>query len=156
MINQEITKESQKRLEQFLQHLESARQLEDDIRKYGLEAADLYFEDIDGDWLETWGDDDDEPGYIEKLTTFLESNDVVAVKVRERLQDKSLDEIIGGLEYCLSQLTEKDRIFAAKDFLVGDVMVSGSCRASGSSDINEVELLELAEDLMEKLREILG
>ena len=30
MINQEIT-ERQKRLEQFLQHLESARQLEDDI-----------------------------------------------------------------------------------------------------------------------------
>lgn len=156
MIKQEITKESQKRLEQFLQHLESARQLEDDIRKYGLEAADLYFEDIDGDWLETWGDDDNEPGYIEKLTTFLESDDVVAVEVRKRLQDKSMDEIIGGLEYCLSQLTKKDRIFAAKDFLVGDVMVSGSCRASGSSDINEVELLELAEDLMEKLREILG
>ncbi|MTJ48453.1 hypothetical protein [Dolichospermum sp. UHCC 0259] len=155
MINQEIT-ERQKRLEQFLQHLEAARQLEDDIRKYGLEAADLYFEDIDGDWLETWGDDDDEPGYIEKLTTFLESDDVVAVKVRERLQDKSLDEIIGGLEYCLSQLTEKDRIFAAKDFLVGDVMVSGSCRASGNNSVDEVELLELAEDLMDKLTEILG
>ncbi|AFW95769.1 hypothetical protein ANA_C13081 [Anabaena sp. 90] len=155
MINQEIT-ERQKRLEQFLQHLESARQLEDDIRKYGLEAADLYFENIDSDWLETWGDDDDEPGYIEKLTTFLESNDVVAVKVRERLQDKSLDEIIGGLEYCLSQLKEEDRIFAAKDFLFGDVVVSESCRASGNSSINEVELLELAEDLMEKLTEILG
>ena len=155
MINQEIT-ERQKRLEQFLQHLESARQLEDDIMKYVLEAADLYFEDIDGDWLETWGDDDDEPGYIEKITTFLESDDVVAVKVRERLQDKSLDEIIGGLEYCLSQLTEKDRIFAAKDFLVGNVVVSGSCRASGNNSIDEIELLELAEDLMEKLSEILG
>ncbi|MEA5550158.1 hypothetical protein VB713_04040 [Anabaena cylindrica UHCC 0172] len=155
MINQEIT-ERQKRLEQFLQHLEAARQLEDDIRKYGLEAADLYFEDIDGDWLETWGDDDNEPGYIEKLTTFLESDDVVAVEVRKRLQDKSMDEIIGGLEYCLSQLTEKDRIFAAKDFLVGDIVISGSSRASANSSINEVELLELAEDLMEKLTEILG
>ena len=155
MINQEIT-ERQKRLEQFLQHLEAARQLEDDIRKYGLEAADLYFENIDIDWLETWGDDDDEPGYIEKLTTFLESDDVVAVEVRKRLQNKSLDEIIGGLEYCLSQLKEEDRIFAAKDFLVGDVMVSGSCRSSSNIDIDEVKLLELAEDLMEKLREILG
>ncbi|OBQ41872.1 MAG: hypothetical protein AN485_00945 [Anabaena sp. MDT14b] len=155
MINQEIT-ERQKRLEQFLQHLEAARQLEDDIRKYGLEAADLYFENIDSDWLETWGDDDDEPGYIEKLTTFLESDDVVAVEVRKRLQNKSLDEIIGGLEYCLSQLKEEDRIFAAKDFLVGDVMVSGSCRSSSNIDIDEVKLLELAEDLMEKLREILG
>ncbi|MFN9400710.1 MAG: hypothetical protein ACK57T_13250 [Dolichospermum sp.] len=52
MINQEIT-ERQKRLEQFLQHLELARQLEDYIIKYGLEAADLYFVDIDGDWFET-------------------------------------------------------------------------------------------------------
>ena len=156
MINQEIT-ERQKRLEQFLQHLESARQLEDDIRKYGLEAADLYFENIDIDWLETWGDDDDEPGYIEKLTTFLESDDVVAVEVRKRLQNKSLDEIIGGLEYCLSQLKEEDRIFAAKDFLFGDVVVSESCRASGNSSyIDEVELLALAEDLMERLKEILG
>jgi len=155
MINQEIT-ERQKRLEQFLQHLESARQLEDDIMKYGLEAADLYFEDIDGDWLETWGDDNNEPGYIEKITTFLESDDLVAVKVRERLHDKSHDEIIGGLEYCLSQLTEKDRIFAAKDFLVGDVVISGSSRGSGNSSIDEVKLLELAEDLMEKLTEILG
>jgi hypothetical protein len=155
MINQEIT-ERQKRLEQFLQHLEAARQLEDDIMKYGLEAADLYFEDIDGDWLETWGDDDDEPGYIEKITTFLESNDDVAVEVRKRLHDKSMDEIIGGLEYCLSQLTEKDRIFAAKDFLVGDVVISGNSRGSSNGDIDEVELLELAEDLMEKLSEILG
>ena len=156
MINQEIT-ERQKRLEQFLQHLEAARQLEDDIRKYGLEAADLYFENIDSDWLETWGDDDDEQGYIEKLTTFLESDDVVAVEVRKRLQNKSLDEIIGGLEYCLSQLKEEDRIFAAKDFLFGDVVVSESCRASGNSSyIDEVELLALAEDLMERLKEILG
>ncbi|MEI6444251.1 MAG: hypothetical protein WCO29_14275 [Nostocales cyanobacterium ELA583] len=105
MINQEITEPQKRleRLEQFLQHLEAARQLEDDIRKYRLEAADLYFENIDSDWLDTWGDDDDEPGYIEKLTTFLESNDVVTVKVRRRLHNKYIDEIIAGLEYCLSQ-----------------------------------------------------
>ncbi|WP_413171752.1 hypothetical protein [Anabaena azotica] len=146
----------QQRLASFLESVKAAQQLQDDIMKYGLDAAYLYCDDVDGDWLETWGDDDDEPGYIEKITTFLESDDVVAAKVREHLQDKSLDEIIGGLEYCLSQLTEKDRIFAAKDFLVGDVLVSGSSRASGNSDIDEVELLELAEDLMEKLTDILG
>ncbi|MBD2293208.1 hypothetical protein H6G06_06840 [Anabaena sphaerica FACHB-251] len=148
--------DSQQRLASFLESVKAAQQLQDDIMKYGLDAAYLYCDDVDGDWLETWGDDDHEPGYIEKITTFLESDDVVAVKVRKRLQDKSHDEIIGGLEYCLSQLTEKDRIFAAKDFLVGDVVVSGSSRASGNSSIDEVELLELAEDLMEKLREILA
>jgi hypothetical protein len=155
MVVEKLT-DRQQRLASFLESVKAAQQLQDDIMKYGLEAADLYFEDIDGDWLETWGDDDDEPGYIEKITTFLESDDLVAVEVRKRLQNKSHDEIIGGLEYCLSQLTEKDRIFAAKDFLVGDVVISGSSRASGNSSINEVELLELAEDLMEKLTEILG
>ncbi|TAE61554.1 MAG: hypothetical protein EAZ76_15275 [Nostocales cyanobacterium] len=53
----------QQRLESFLEPVKAAHQLEDDIRKYGLEAADLYFEDIDSDWLETWGDDDDDQGY---------------------------------------------------------------------------------------------
>ena len=152
----EIQSKKTDKFTQYLEHLEAGRKLQEDWINHGIDCVDLYFEDIDSDWLETWGDDNDEPGYIEKITTFLESDDVVAVKVRERLQDKSLDEIIAGLEYCLSQLTEKDRIFAAKDFLVGDVVVSGSGRASGNSDIDEVELLELAEDLMERLTEILG
>ncbi|PPJ63139.1 hypothetical protein [Cuspidothrix issatschenkoi] len=152
----EIQSKKTDKFTQYLEHLEAGRKLQEDWINHGIDCVDLYFEDIDSDWLETWGDDNDEPGYIEKITTFLESDDVVAVKVRERLQDKSLDEIIDALEYCLSQLTEKDRIFAAKDFLVGDVVVSGSSRASGNSDIDEVELLELAEDLMERLTEILG
>ncbi|MEY3222644.1 MAG: hypothetical protein RLZZ203_1500 [Cyanobacteriota bacterium] len=152
----EIQSKKTDKFTQYLEHLEAGRKLQEDWINHGIDCVDLYFENIDSDWLETWGDDNDEPGYIEKITTFLESDDVVAVKVRERLQDKSLDEIIAGLEYCLSQLTEKDRIFAAKDFLIGDVLVSGSCRASGSSDIDEVKLLELAENLMDKLREILG
>jgi hypothetical protein len=152
----EIQSKKTDKFTQYLEHLEAGRKLQEDWINHGIDCVDLYFENIDSDWLETWGDDDDEQGYIEKITTFLESDDVVAVKVRERLQDKSLDEIIDALEYCLSQLTEKDRIFAAKDFLVGDVLVSGSSRASGNSDIDEVELLELAEDLMERLTEILG
>jgi hypothetical protein len=51
---------SQQRLENFLQHIEAVRQLEDDIIKYGLDAAYLYCDDVEGDWLETWGDDDKE------------------------------------------------------------------------------------------------
>lgn len=27
--------------------------------KYGLDAAYLYCDDVDGDWLETWGDDNE-------------------------------------------------------------------------------------------------
>ncbi|MBD2131855.1 hypothetical protein H6F47_05175 [Sphaerospermopsis sp. FACHB-1094] len=38
----------QQRLDSFLEALKAASQLEDDIRKYGLDAAYLYFEDMDG------------------------------------------------------------------------------------------------------------
>ncbi|MBD2280413.1 hypothetical protein [Aphanizomenon flos-aquae] len=154
MVNQEPIN-SQEKLDNFLQHIETARQLENDIMKYGLDATYLYCDDVEGDWLDTWGDDNDEPTYIEKMTTFLESDDAVAVKVREKLQDKSVSEIIEGLEYCLSQLTENKRIFAAKDLLVGGVGVVGSDRSSSNETIDEIELLDLAEDLLDKLTEIL-
>lgn len=154
MVNQQIN-DRQQRLENFLQSVEAARQLENDIMKHGLDAAYLYCDDVEGDWLDTWGDDNDEPSYIEKMTTFLESDDAVAVKVREKLQNKSVSEIIEGLEYCLSQLTKNQRIFAAKDLLVGGVAVAGSNRSSSNEGIDEIELLDLAEDLLEKLTEIL-
>ena len=52
----------QQRLNAFKEAVQAARQLEDDIRKYGLDAAYLYCDDVDGDWLETWGDDEEEQG----------------------------------------------------------------------------------------------
>ncbi|MTJ07861.1 hypothetical protein [Anabaena sp. UHCC 0204] len=155
MVNQQIT-DRQQRLESFLESVKAAQQLQDDIMKYGLDAAYLYCDDVEGDWLDTWGDDNDEPTYIEKMTTFLESDDAIAVKVREKLQNKSVSEIIEGLEYCLSQLTENKRIFAAKDLFVGGVAFAGSDRSSTNDMIDETELLDLAEDLLEKLTEILG
>lgn len=154
MVKEKLT-DSQQRLEQFLQHLEEGRKLQDDIMEYGLDAAYLYCDDVDGDWLERWGEDDDEPGYIELMTNFLESDDLVAVKVRQQLQDKSISEIIEGLELCLSELKESDRIFAMKNLLVGGVASSGSNRDSGD-DVDEIEFLDLAESLLEKLTEILG
>ncbi|MDD1413583.1 hypothetical protein MEN41_02585 [Dolichospermum sp. ST_con] len=69
MVNQQIN-DRQQRLENFLQSVEAARQLEHDIMKHGLDAAYLYCDDVEGDWLDTWGDDNDEPTYIEKMTTF--------------------------------------------------------------------------------------
>jgi hypothetical protein len=151
---QDRTTNSQKKYEEFLQHLEAVRQLQKDLMTYGLDAAYLYFEDVDGDWLETWGDDDDEPGYIESLTNFLESDDKVAVKVRQYLQDKSTSEIIEQLENCLCLLTEKDRLFALKDVLADDVNVLASKSNFSEKQIDEIDLLDLAEDLLEKLKAI--
>ncbi|AFZ27077.1 hypothetical protein Cylst_5027 [Cylindrospermum stagnale PCC 7417] len=154
MVKEKLTDREQ-RLEDFLQAVEAAQKLQDDIMEYGLDAAYLYCDDIDGDWLERWGEDDDEPGYIELMTNFLESDDSVAVKVRQQLQDKAISEIIEDLELCLSELKESDRIFAMKNLLVGGVASSGSNRDSGD-DINEIEFLDLAESLLDKLTEILG
>src|SRR5512136_3115832 len=51
---------SQERLEKALKSLGSARQLQRDLLTYGLDAAYLYVEDVDGDWLEKWGEDEEE------------------------------------------------------------------------------------------------
>jgi hypothetical protein len=150
----EVKNDRPSKFEEFLRHLEEARKLQDDILKYGLAAADLYCEDVDGDWLETWGDDE-ENTFVESVVNFLESNDSVAVRVRKQLKDKSLPEIAAELENCLSFNAEEDRIFALKNVLVGSVTSSSSYR-DVSNENDEIDLLDLAEELLEKLTEICG
>jgi len=149
----EVKNDRPSKFEEFLRHLEEARKLQDDILKYGLTAANLYCEDVDGDWLETWGDDE-ENTFVESVVNFLESNDSVAVKVRKQLKDKSLQEIATELENCLSFGEEEERIFALKNVLVGSV-TSGSIYRDVSDD-DEIDLLDLAEELLEKLTHICG
>jgi hypothetical protein len=86
------------------------------------------------------------------VTKFLQSDDPVAVRVRERLGAKSLSEMASELEKCLSIPEEEDRIFAVKSVLAGGVTAGGSNRDS-SDENDEIELLNLAEDLLEKLAE---
>ncbi|MBD2208789.1 helix-turn-helix domain-containing protein [Nostoc linckia FACHB-104] len=83
------------------------------------------------------------------LVKLLESDDLVAVKVRERLSTKTTQEIAIELEKCLN-LSEEDRIFAVKNVLAGSVAVGESNRGS-NNEIDEIELLDLAEELVEKL-----
>jgi transcriptional regulator with XRE-family HTH domain len=84
------------------------------------------------------------------VTKFLQSDDPVAVRVRERLGAKSLSEMASELEKCLSIPEEEDRIFAVKNVLAGGVTAGGINRDS-SDENDEIELLDLAEDLLEKL-----
>ncbi len=56
---------SQERLEEFIQLLESSRQLQEDILTCRLDAAYLYVEDVEGDWLENWGEDEEEIEVLE-------------------------------------------------------------------------------------------
>ncbi|MBW4645063.1 MAG: helix-turn-helix domain-containing protein [Goleter apudmare HA4340-LM2] len=89
------------------------------------------------------------------LVKLLESDDLVAVKVRERLNTKTIPEIAIELEKCLSLFEEEDRIFAVKNVLTGSLVVGESNRGT-SNEIDEIELLDLAEELLEKLADILG
>ncbi|HAJ59053.1 MAG TPA: transcriptional regulator [Cyanobacteria bacterium UBA8543] len=91
----------------------------------------------------------------QKLTMFLESDDSVAVQVRERLRDKTISETAAELENCLSISEEDDRISAVKKVLAGGVTTGGNNRDSGD-DNDEIELLDLAEELLDKLAKMLG
>ncbi|MEH2152825.1 hypothetical protein [Nostoc sp.] len=151
---QEKQSDRQQRLDNFLQAVEAAQKVQDDIMKYGLEAAHLYCDDVDGDWLETWGEDEDEQqNFVELVTNFLQSDDLVAVRIRKQLKDKSLQEIAVELERCLSLSKEDDRIFAVKNVLAGSVAIAESNRGS-SDEVDEIELLDLAEVLLNKLADI--
>jgi len=51
---------NQNPLENFNQALLKARQMQDNWLQYGVNFVDLYIEDVESDWLETWGDDEEE------------------------------------------------------------------------------------------------
>src|SRR5919199_6423927 len=87
---------------------------------------------------------------IELVTAFLESDDPVAVRVRERLGGRSLSAVAAELEKCLSIPEEDDRIFAIKNLLAGGISSGGTTRGT-SEENDEIELLDLAESLLEKL-----
>jgi hypothetical protein len=40
--------------------LKAARQMQRDRRAHGVERVNLYYKDVEGDWLEKWGEGDSE------------------------------------------------------------------------------------------------
>ncbi len=158
---------NQEKLEAFVQLLESSRQLQQDILTRGLDAAYLYVDDVEGDWLENWDEDEEDlknetdgnfaGEKFEKTTLdFLNSDDPVVVKVRDKLKEKSLVEIAAELEKCLMLPEEgDDRLFAVQKLLVSSVSAGSKTRGNNDEDEDEIEMLELAEDLLEKLVEFL-
>jgi hypothetical protein len=154
---------SQDKLDKFSEALAEARKMQHDWMTHGLDFVDLYVEDVDGDWLERWGEDEEAPetvasplvgdSVVESLTAFLKSNDSVAVRVRNRLGEKSPLEFATELENCLSIPEEDDRLLAVKNALAGSVRSRETTR-DASADNDEIELLDLAESLLEKFAEI--
>ncbi|WP_341524928.1 helix-turn-helix domain-containing protein [Nostoc sp. UHCC 0302] len=98
--------------------------------------------------IEKFSSEDD--GLKTALVKLLESDDLVAVKVREHLSSRTIEEIAVELEKCLSLTEEEERIFAVKNVLAANVAVGENNRES-SNEIDEIELLDLAEELVDKL-----
>ncbi len=51
-----IQTSSKDRLEKAWQALQAAQDLQENRIRFGLEHVNLYVEDVEGDWLETWGE----------------------------------------------------------------------------------------------------
>jgi hypothetical protein len=152
MVNGEATDRLQK-LAGLRQHLATARTLQDDILKYGLEAAHLYCEDVDGDWLEKWGEEEETQGnFIELITAFLKTDDWLAVRLRKQLPDKDIGEIATKLEKYWN-FPKEDQIIGLSNFLAGRVM--GIRGYENSDDICNLEIQNLATEVMQKLAEII-
>ncbi|MBW4600127.1 MAG: hypothetical protein KME29_11095 [Calothrix sp. FI2-JRJ7] len=139
MVNKAIDR--QQRLEKFVQAVDAAQELQDNILRYGINAAYLYYEDVDGDWLSKWGDEDTS---LELITSFLLSNDLVALNLRDMLHHKSIPEISDYLDNCMNISTEENRVFAVKDLLISSI-----------NNKSGIDLLNLAQQLVDKLEHII-
>ena len=135
MVNQQETNNSAQ-LENLTEALAAARKMQQDWLNYGLNFVHIYVEDVEGDWLETWGDDEIGNPLFDTIKDFLVSDDDVAVKIRKYVGDISLFDLAVDLEECLRISRENDKISAVKDVLANDI------------DINDLELLDLANNFV--------
>ncbi|MFW9260553.1 hypothetical protein [Nostoc sp. CALU 546] len=131
----------------FAEALETARQMQQNWLTYGVDFVNFYVEDVDGDWLETWGHDEILGNFqLDTIKEFLVSSDAVAVRVREHLGERSLFDLAVNLEesWRISEVDEK--LSAVRSLLAGE---------GNSIDTNDIRFLDLANTLVVKLAEIL-
>lgn len=142
----------QYKLEKFSEALEAARKMQQEWMTYGLDFVDRYVEDIEGDWLDNWGEDE-EVAVIKSLSAFLESDDPVAMRVRQYLGTRSISEVAAEFERIYLTCSKDEWRYAGGEVLAGTVIAGGSSRESSNEDA-EIELQDLAQSLLEKLAEI--
>lgn len=145
---------SQERIAQVLEAVAAAQQLQADWLNYGIDCIDRYV-DVEGEWWETESSEEEAEERKEEMIEFLSSEDKVAVRVRERLKVESIDRIAAALETCLGISSEEERTYGVKNILAGS-LVGGMVREESVAESEEMEMLDLAEDLLEKLDEIFG
>jgi hypothetical protein len=131
----------------FVEALATARQMQQNWLTYGVDFVNIYVEDVEGDWLETWGHDEILGNFqLDAIKEFLVSNDNVAVKVRQHLKERSLFDFAVNLEEYWGISEVDDRLSAVKNLLAGEENII---------DRDDIRLLDLANSLLVKLAEIL-
>ncbi len=131
----------------FAEALATARQMQQNWLTYGVDFVNIYVEDVEGDWLETWGHDEIlGNSRLDTIKEFLVSNDSVAVKVREHLGERSLFDFAVNLDESWRIPGVDDRLSAVKNLLAGE---------GNSVNTDDIRLLDLANTLVGKLAEIL-
>ncbi|MEH2264413.1 hypothetical protein [Nostoc sp.] len=131
----------------FAEALATARQMQQNWLTYGVDFVNFYVEDVDGDWLETWGHDEILcNSQLDAIKEFLVSHDNVAVKVREHLGERSLFDFAVNLDESWKISENNDRLSAVKNLLAGE---------GNSTNTDDIRFLDLVNSLMVKLAEIL-
>jgi hypothetical protein len=133
--------------------LAEARKMQNTWLQHGLDFVQFYVEDWDGDWLERWGEDDEDNAVIEttSIIEFLKSDENIAAQLRRLLSNKSISEIVIHLDNCINISEKENRVFAVKDLLINNFHPE----ETGSNDINGINLLKLAQQVVDRLEEIL-
>ncbi|MBH8564342.1 hypothetical protein I8748_19485 [Nostoc sp. CENA67] len=146
MANQRETHSYENQVDRFTEALATARKMQQDWLTYGLNFIHLYVEDVDGDWLETWGNDEIiGNSVLDSIKEFLVSDDHVAVRIRQLLGERSLFDLAVNIEASWRISQADNRLSAMRNLLASDF----------SSEIDDNGLLDLAESLLAKLSEIL-
>jgi hypothetical protein len=137
MANNKPTNSYNNQMETFTEALATARQMQQDWLRYGVNFIHVYIEDVDSDWLETWGHDELFCNVVlNKIKEFLVSDDAVAIRLRQYLGDRSLFDVAVNLEE-MWRITPAHRLTALKNLL------------------GKAESSDLADRLLEKLTDIL-
>ncbi|MEH1783750.1 hypothetical protein [Nostoc sp.] len=131
----------------FAEALATARQMQQNWLTYGVDFVNIYVEDVDGDWLETWGHDEILGNFqLDTIKEFLVSNDSVAVKVRQHLGERSLFDFAVNLDESWRISETHDRLSAVRNLLAGEV---------NSINTDDIRLVDLANSLLVRLEHTL-
>ncbi len=95
---------------------------------------------------------------LELASNYLESNDAVAERVRKKIANQSIPEIVAQLERIYRNYNKDEWRYAGGNVLANYVMIEESSIVDREllDDSQQLEVQELAEELLEKLDEIWG